>query len=971
MQAERNGFELKESRWVAELNANVYIFRHIRTGARLMHIDADDTNKVFTIGFRTPPANSRGVPHILEHSVLCGSEKYPTKEPFVELLKGSLYTFLNAMTSSDYTFYPVASMNDKDFQILMEVYLDAVFFPNMRNIDEIFYQEGWHFEFANKDSELTVKGVVYNEMQGAMSSPEAIIRRMQDATLFPDTVYKNYSGGIPRHIPELTIQEFRDFHKKYYHPSNSYILLYGKMDLNKILSIIDNEALKRFTAQEIDSRVLPQPLFSKPVVAECVYPIAQNESTTDKTWFVLDFLLDLQNDPALKFSFEVISYLLFDTPAAPLKNAYLEADICKDVNGYFDTSLMQPRFTLILKDSNLEHKDKAKAIFFDTLSELCKKGIDKQLIEASINITEFQLREADTQGYPKGCYYAAVALNVWVHDQDPITCLTYEDMLVETKKSLTTNMYEQLIEKYILNNQHYTFITMHPEPGLAEKNHNELKESLRQKKAAMSEAEIEQIISITNKTLARQSTPDTLEALQKIPLLQISDVNKQSENYELKQSTAGEVNFLEHEIYSNGIVYLRMYFENKAIPQRLLPYAKVIASILGQTHTKKYHYAELSNVVNIHTGGIDFNFDTFSNYHNESDYRIFFTVKAKALASKTSKLVELISEIVNNTLFTDAKRLEEILNEAKSYSEMMLMRLGHRYAISRLCANFNERQQVNEVIDGVEYYFFLKELLKDFQTKKDEIIANLQTVYNMLFNKKGLYVSITSPKEDIEKVKDELRAFTDTLVSRPAEPVKYHFDFCQPNEGFILPGSVQFVAKGSSYSQQGIKYSGDMEVLNNILDLDYLWNKVRVQGGAYGCNLSISTAGPLFASSFRDPNLVETLHVYDEIHTYLREVSVTEREFTKYTIGAIRAFDRPKTPSSKGEQCDRYYFMNKSQADCQLQRDQLLSADVAKIKEYADMLQLIMEKGMFCVFGSEAKVKANSGVFSRVVNVFG
>jgi len=966
-----NGFELKETRWVTELNCNVYIYSHIRTGARLMHIDADDSNKVFTVGFRTPPANHTGVPHILEHSVLCGSEKYPTKEPFVELLKGSLYTFLNAMTSEDYTTYPVASVNDKDFEILMKVYLDAVFFPNMRRIDEIFYQEGWHYELANRDDELTIKGVVYNEMQGYFSAPNEIIKQTMNEALFPSTIYKYNYGGNPKHIPELTLQEFRNFHAKYYHPSNAYIFLYGKMDIANMMGIINNEALKRFTAIEVDSKIPLQPLFTKPIQTECVYAIDQNEDTTDKAWFALDFLLDLKEDPSLKFSFQVITYLLLNTPAAPLKNAYLQAGIGKDIWGNFTNNLQQPRFTLYIKDANPQHKDKVKEIFFNTLNELCKKGIDKQLIEASINIKEFHLREADMHNLPKGFIYIDRALTDWVHDLDPITCLTYEDMLTETKKSLTTNLYEELIEKYIINNPHYAFVTMLPEPGLAEKNHNELKENLRQLKEGMSEGELDLIIATTNKLLTRQATPDSKEELEKIPMLQIEDVGKVAEDFTLTSTNTGGINYLEHDIYTSGIVYLKLYFENKAIPQNLLPYAQLISLLLGKIHTKKYHYAELSNHININTGGIYSSFGIIPDHHNEQDYRLFFTIRAKGLLSKVSKMVELITEIVNNTLFTDAKRLEEILSEAKSDMEMWFMYAGYKFANTRLRAYFHEGSQVEEVIDGVEFYFFLKEILKNFAKKKDEVIQNLQTVYAMLFNKDILYASITSPKEDIEKVKGELKVFTDTLTSYPIKPQKYHFNFCQPNEGFILPGNVQFVSKGYSFAPFGTKYSGDMEVLNQMLDLDYLWNRIRVQGGAYGCALVVMPAGPILASSWSDPNLTESLRVYDETHTYLQELNITDREMVKYKIGAIRAFDTPKPPSLKAEYSDRYFFTNKTQADCQKQRDQLLAADVASIKAYADMLRLVMEKNLFCVFGSEAKIKENSKIFSKVINVFG
>ena len=970
MSKSNHGFVVKETRFVKEINANVIIYQHTQTGARLMHIDADDDNKVFTIGFRTPPDNHTGVPHILEHAVLCGSEKYPTKEPFVELLKGSLYTFLNAMTAPDFTLYPVASMNNNDFRILVEVYLDAVFFPNIKKIDEIFYQEGWHYEMMNKEDELTIKGVVYNEMQGAFSAPNSIIAQKMAETVFPDSTYKNCAGGMPEHIPELTLDEFRHFHDKYYHPSNSYIYLYGKMDIDEMLSLINDEALKRFTAQNIDSTITQQKLFTAPVVTECVYPVAENESESDKTWFALKFLVDLQNNPSLIFSFEVIAHLLMGTPAAPLKNAFLEAGICKDVFGGFDNSSIQPAFYIVVKDSNIEHKEKALSIFFDTLKNLCEKGIDKQLIEASINIKEFHLREADMGGYPKGLMYIFGSLNDWVHDLDPIESLCYEDVLRDTKASLTTPFYESLIKKYLIENKHYGFITMNPEKGLAEKNYNEMKAKLAEMKSKLSDAQIAEIVSQTQRIYERQNALDSKEDLEKLPTLKISDVNPKAEDFSLsaKECDCGAT-FLEHDTFTNGIVYLNLYFEQMALPQHMLPYATVLTYILGQIHTKNYHYGELSNLINIDTGGFSYAFTSCGDYHNDDKYRVFFNVSSKALFSKTEKMIELLTEITQNTLF-DEVRLREMLNEFKSRMEMSLMQAGHAYAGKRLAAYVSEIGKFDETTGGVEFYFFLKELLSKFDQNKAEIIKNFEQVYKMIFNKNNLYISITSPQNDIEHVKDCLKPWITTLDTAIHKKVQYKFNFEQTNEGFVLPGNVQYVAKGHSYKKLGFKYAGAMEVMGIIVSLDYLWNKIRVQGGAYGAMFNAAPTGMLVANSYRDPNLAESLDNYNGLAEYLKNVAIDEREFTKYMIGAVRKFDVPKTPPLKSYQSDLYYFIGKTQSDIQKQRDELLSADVAQVKAYCELLEKVMQQNVFCVFGSEAKIKENAQIFGKIVNVF-
>jgi len=970
MKEQIHGFTLKQTKYVKELNAEVYIYRHDRTGARLMHIDADDTNKVFSIGFLTPPTDHTGVAHITEHSVLCGSKKYPTKEPFVELLKGSLYTFLNAYTDDDNTCYPVASVNDKDFEILVGVYLDAVFFPNLLHTDEIFMQEGWHYEMLSADDELTIKGVVYNEMQGYFANPRTVLAQKLSEVLLPDTPYYFNSGGIPLHIPELTLQKFREFHRTFYHPSNACIYLYGKMDIEHMLGLIDGEALSHFT-QSPTSDYQPQKPFASPIETECVYPLTESEDPTGKTWFALDFVLQLEHDDTLEFSFEVITHLLLHTPAAPLKNAFLQAGICKDVFGYFSSNGKHPRFTVILKDSDLQYKDQAKQLFFDTLADICKKGIDKQLIEASINVKEFDLREGDTGSYPKGFVYIGQSMPDWLHNLDPIRSLCYESKIEATQVALSTDLYEQLISKHILQNPHYAFATMTPDPGLSERTQNELKEKLSSIKSQMSASEIEKIVSTTQKLIERQQGADTPADLQKIPVLQISDVDPKAFDFSLEQTATDGIHYLQHAIFTNGICYLRLFFENNAIPQHLLPYTQALSFLLGKIHTEKYHYAELATLINIHTGGIGSDFSIYEDYHHSDKYNLLFSIGAKVLTHKTPQLIDLISEITNHTLFTDKKRLQELLNELKSSYEMYMMQAGTYFASKRLAAYHTETSKIEEVIEGVEFFLFLKNLLKDFDSKADEIMKNFQTVYQMLFNKKHLYVSITSAQADIDNVKTQLKPWTDTLKAWDTQPVKYHWDFCQPNEAFVLPGSVQYIVKGYNFNQLGHKYSGDMEVLKIICQLDYLWNTIRVQGGAYGANISINAIGSCYATSFRDPNLLETLNAYSNIHRYLREVEISEREFTKYVIGAVRKFDQPKTPVMIGSQSDTYFFMHKSQQDLQSQRNQLLNAKIETIKSYADMLQQVMDKNIYCVFGSAQKIKENKGIFSKVVEVFG
>ena len=970
----KHGFTLKETRFVKELNADVNIYFHEKSGARLMHVNADDTNKVFSVTFRTPPQNSTGVAHIIEHSVLNGSEKFPSKEPFVELLKGSLHTFLNAMTGSDWTTYPVASTNDKDFLILSEVYLDAVFFPKIIKTDEIFYQEGWHYEMSDKSDEITIKGVVYNEMKGAYSEPSRIINKKMDDLIYPDTVYKNCSGGKPENIPELSLEEFREFHAKYYHPSNSYFYLYGKMNLDEILAMIHKEALCKFDVIDIDSTIEPQALFTEPIEAECSYPILNSEKDDDKTWFAINFLLDLKNNPMFYFSFEVISHLLLKTPAAPLKNALIQSGICKDVVGGFNSNTIQPNFSVILKDCKLESKDEFKKIFFNTLTELCDKGIDKQLIDASISIKEFDLREAEMGPYPKGLVYLMYIVSEWMHDKDPISQLCYEEVLQETKISLTTNFYETLIRKFILENKHYGFVTMKPERGLVEKRENSLKKELADLKASLSDAEIEKIIDTKNKILQRQTEPDKQEDLDKIPTLSLSDINPNPEDYSfnLIKDEKNNLTLMEHDVFSNGIVYLSIYFRTRTIPQHLVQYAQLLTEILGAIHTKKNHYTQLSNLININTGGVQFELGSHLSFDRSKEYMPYFHISTKSMKPKTEKMIEILKEIMTETVFDDVARLKEIINESKSYMEMMLMNAGHAFAEKRVAAYLTDFGKFDEIINGVEYYFFLKNILENFDEKKDSIVNNLYEAYKRIFDRNQMYVSITSPQKDIDETKQLLASLYDALPVNNYPIEQYNFIFPHKNEAFILPGMVQYVAKGNNLyllQNSSIVYNGHFDVLANYAQLDYMWNTVRVKGGAYGGHFRISYSGNVFANSYRDPNLIETLNTFDNLGKYIKENKLKDNELKKYIIGTIRRFDIPKSACMKSEFADTYYFVDRTANRLQEQRKQILNTTVNNIKNYADFLEQIMKQGCYCVFGSETKINKNSDKFESIVNV--
>jgi len=966
-----HGFKLVEEKNIKELNSKTRLFEHVKSGARLLHIENDDDNKVFSIGFRTPPKSSNGLPHILEHSVLCGSRKFPTKEPFVELIKGSLNTFLNAMTFSDKTIYPLASKNEKDFFNLMDVYLDAVFYPNIYAQPEILMQEGWHYELENKEDKLTYKGVVYNEMKGAFSSPEGILMRKVQESLFPDTAYGVESGGDPEFIPDLTHKEFIEYHKKYYHPSNSYICLYGDGNIDKQLQFISEGYLNNFDKIAVESAIQLQKPFSEMQEVKMDYPISADDDEASKTFLSLNFVSgDNISRPELHLAFEILEYLLLESAAAPLKKALVDAEIGKDVFGSFDNSILQPVFTIVVKNSNESEKEKFKEIVFTTLKNLVKDGIDKKLIEACINITEFKLREADLGGFPKGLYYYITSMDSWLYDKDPTMHLEYESYLSKIKSALTTNYFEELIEKYLLNNTHSSMVILNGKKGLAQQKDKIAQDKLAKYKASLSEQEILKIVADAKALKERQMTPDSVEVLETIPLLKLTDIETKVEELPIKEKDELGVKVLAHDIFTNKIAYINILFDAKKVDMELLPYITLLSTLLGRVSTKNTNYSDLSNEVNIHTGGIHFATDVYGENENFEKYSPKLVLKAKALANKIPKLFDIMAEIVGTTKFDEKKRMKELIQQLKSRQEMKIVDRGHMSAAARLTSHFSPASAYIEKTTGITFYKFIDEIERDFDNKWEEICENLNKVSKLIFNKNNLIISVTGEDDIYNAFASQLSKIINILGQEKLPDVGYDFEMSQDNEGLLTSSDVQYVAKGYNFIKSGYAYSGKMLVLKTIASLDYLWNRVRVQGGAYGGFASIARSGNIVFVSYRDPNVKETLAAYDGICEYVGTFEASEREMTKYIIGTISELDSPLTPSMKGERATAYYIRGISHAQRQKEREEVLNTKPEDIKAFSAMIDDVIKQNYFCVLGNETKLKDNKDIFTNLVNVF-
>ncbi|VBB09735.1 Hypothetical protein LUCI_5033 [Lucifera butyrica] len=963
-----HGFRLEAEKQIEDIRSLAKIFYHEQSGARLFFLENDDDNKVFSITFRTPPADSTGLPHIMEHSVLCGSRKFPLREPFVELAKGSLNTYLNAMTYPDKTMYPIASRNPKDFRNLMDVYLDAVFYPNLYDCPETLMQEGWHYELEDPQGEITYKGVVYNEMKGALSAPDAILESHTLAALYPDTAYGFESGGDPEVIPQLTQAQFIQFHRQYYHPANAYIYLYGDMDLLEQLQFLDESYLRHFNKTQIDSTIKLQPAFSRKVEKVFEYSIGMNEQAADKTFMSMNFVVGQTKDAELALAGEILEYLLLETPAAPLKKALLEAGVGKDVKGSFVRCMLQPLFSIIVSGTNESEKEKFVRTVDRELKRLVAEGIDKKLIEACINLFEFRLREANYGIRPKGLVYNAMCLDSWLYDESPVLHLEYMSSLEKIKRALTTDYFEQLIQRYLLDNNHQALVILRPQPGMAAAKDQAVREELARYKASLSPAAIDELIANTARLKLRQQTPDSPAALASIPLLTLKDIEPRAAALPLNEKKEQEIPVLFHSLPTNGIAYVNLYFDTRHVPAQYLSYVYLLAEMLGKISTEKYDYTELSNEVNIHTGGITNEVAVYTEKDNTETYYPKFIIKSKAFVTKLPELAGLLKQIIAHSRFDQAKRIGELVQEVKSRWDANLFSRGRVLAVNRVLSYFSASAQYSE--NGMlAFYDFIAGLERDYATGAAEIMENLAKVTQAIFTRSNLLVSVTADEAAYAAFQRDFSGFYSCLPASQGQDESCPFEPARGNEGFMTAGKVQYVVKAANFRRLGYSYHGCLKVAETILSYDYLWTRVRVQGGAYGGFAGFESNGNLVFSSYRDPNLKETLTAYDETADYLRQFPADERELTKYIIGTISRLDAALAAAQKGEQAAIRYIRHISRADLQRERDEILATRRDDIRQLAGLVEAAMKQDYFCVLGSEQKLRENAGLFKQIRNV--
>ena len=967
-------YELLKGEFVKEVDSFALTLRHKLSGARVLVFSNEDDNKVFNIGFRTPPKDESGVPHIIEHTVLCGSKNFPAKDPFVELVKGSLNTYLNATTYPDKTMYPVASCNDKDFQNLMHVYMDAVFYPNIYQYEEIFKQEGWHYELDSEDGELTYNGVVYNEMKGAYSSEESVLDRFIMKGLFPDNTYAKESGGNPKYIPDLTYEEYLDFHRTYYHPSNSYIYLYGNMDIEERLDFMDKEYLSHFPAITVDSEIPLQKPFTEIKDLQKKYAVAQDADCSEKTYYAFAVAMDVTLDQNICRAFDLLSYVLVEMSGAPLKQALLDAGIGSDIDVEFCDILRQSYFVVSTKNAKPGMKDKFEEVIRTTLEKLVREGIDKKALEAAINGNEFREREGDYGSFPKGLLYSLKLFKTWLYDDDDVySALRYEECYPFLREQLKTDYYEKLIQTYILDNTHGVLIEMNPEPGMTVQAEEELREKLAKYKESLTTEQRKQLVADTKALHAYQEEPTPKEILEKIPMLKREDIEKKVRPYQNEVKEIEGVTTVHHDIVTNGIVYLNMFFDAKEL-EEYIPQISFLTTLLGYMDTREYTYNQFDTETNYYTGGIASDLSVYGKYQSKEDYMLKFEVRTKVLRSKLKEALHLIGEMLFETIFTDEKHLREVVAESRSRLKVKLQSSGHAVAAMRAKSYQSVTATLSDNYAGIGYYEYLVRLDEHFDEEKEKLIKGCKQLLSELLKKEKLVLSVTGSQEDYEEVEQCMKAFLEQLSAYEKAQEKetkenvlqsYPVVLEKKQEAFQTPAEIQYVATAGSYDTKQISF-GIMNVVRQLLNYDFLWNTVRVKGGAYGVSCTFNREGEGAFTSYRDPNLSASLQAYKDAAQFLRDFDADEREITKTIIGTISGLDTPLTPNMKGRRSMNGYFTGIPVAALQEERDAILSCSLEDIQAAADVIEQIANSGNICVIGKEKKIQEEKELFSSI-----
>ncbi|KFK35994.1 hypothetical protein AALP_AA4G064300 [Arabis alpina] len=976
-EAGKHGFEKVREEFISECKSKAILFKHKKTGCEVMSVSNDDENKVFGVVFRTPPKDSTGIPHILEHSVLCGSRKYPLKEPFVELLKGSLHTFLNAFTYPDRTCYPVASTNTKDFYNLVDVYLDAVFFPKCVDDIHTFKQEGWHYELNHPSEDISYKGVVFNEMKGVYSQPDNILSRITQQALCPENTYGVDSGGDPKDIPKLTFKEFQDFHRQYYHPSNARIWFYGDDDPVHRLGVL-SEYLDMFDASpaQDSSKVEPQKLFSGPRRIVEKYPAGGDDDLKKKhmvclNWLLSDKPLDLQTQLALGF----LDHLMLGTPASPLRKILLESGLGEAlVNSGVEDELLQPQFSVGLKGVSDDNVQKVEELIMNTLRKLADEGFDTDAVEASMNTIEFSLRENNTGSFPRGLSLMLQSIGKWIYDMDPFEPLKYEEPLKSLKARIAEEgskaVFSPLIEKLILNNPHCVTIEMRPDPEKASQEEAEEKNILEKFKASMTEEDLAELARATEELRLKQETPDPPEALKCVPSLNLSDIPKETTYVPSEVGDINGVKVLRHDLFTNDILYAEVVFDMGSVKQELLPLLPLFCQSLLEMGTKDLSFVQLNQLIGRKTGGISV-YPLTSSVWGRDDPCSKIIVRGKSMVGCAEDLFHLMNSVLQEVRFTDQQRFKQFVSQSRARMENQLRGSGQGIAAARMDAMLNTAGWMSEQMGGLSYLEFLHTLEQKVDQDWEGISSSLEEIRKSLLSRNGCIVNMTADGNSLTSTEKFVGKFLDLLPEKSSgELVTWDSRLPLRNEAIVVPTQVNYVGKAGNIYDSGYELDGSSYVISKHISNTWLWDRVRVSGGAYGgfCDFD-SHSGVFSFLSYRDPNLLKTLDIYDGTGDFLRGLDVDEDTLTKAIIGTIGDVDSYQLPDAKGYSSLLRHLLNVTDEERQIRREEILSTSLKDFKEFAEAIDSVRDKGVAVAVASQEDIDAANKESSNFFDV--
>lgn len=871
------------------------------------------------------------------------------------------------MTYPDKTVYPVASCNDQDFKNLMDVYLDAVFNPNITKYEEIFKQEGWHYELTGRDDELKINGVVYNEMKGAYSSPDEVLSSQIYRSLFPDNTYSKDSGGNPEYIPKLTYEAYLDFYHKYYHPSNSYIYLYGDMDVVERLEWLDKEYLSLYDYKKVNSEINKQPAFDEIKNVEAQYSITMDDSQENKTYLSYNRVVGDTLDEMLYQAFDVLDYALVSSPGAPVKQALIDAGIGDDVYGSYDAGILQPVFSFVAKNANASQADEFESIIENTLKEVVKTGINKEALLAGINSSEFKFREADFGQFPKGLLFGLNCLDSWLFDDmKPFIHLECLGTFAKLRKAVDTDYFEKLIQEYLLDNTHGSSVTVKPKRGLGNEREEALAKELSDYKASLSDEEIKKLIEDTEHLKKYQEEPSSDEDLRKLPMLTRADMKKNAMPFSNIEDELLDVKVVRHDIESNGIDYISFLFDAGDFAQSELGYLGFFTNALGLVSTEKYSYTDLANATNIYTGGISTGTASHPDIKDRNNFVFKFEVKLKVLEKNLDKALELMEQMLLTSDFTDTKRLGELVAQIKARLQANLSSSGHLVAAMRSMSSFSRYALYQDELKGIAFYRSICRIEKELSESPKSVSDKLAAIAKKLFARNRMLISFTGNNEAYGNAKPSLEKVIAGFNKMSAVGNQAEVHFNTAKEAFIDASQIQYVAKTGDFICEGYEYTGALRLLRIILSYDYLWINVRVKGGAYGCMNTFLRSGESYFVSYRDPNLSDTLDVYDRIPEYIKSFSPDERDMTKYIIGTFSALDTPMNPEAKGSRSLSAYLEGITYEQIQKERNEILNAQPEDIRRLADLVEAVLKKDSICVIGNENMIKESAGLFENV-----